>query len=629
MKTLKITSILLLLLVSTVSCAQNKKMKTEVDKIKELGKDSIIQLALDITHAKIDVTSFEKILVSANHEDVYVSFINSVKYIPLNKEFTTDVTVSILGKTTSYNAIANPSNFHSKDERKYYNPNRKENKKVIQFVFDAINKSKEIGNTNSEDLEELNMTIKEKDTYYAVLVINESQESNYKVKKETGEIYDATHAHLSKMPLPLEEGEEEMHDLTYYFIDQINAKACVTNEVLKSTFESISENIQNNSNPVHNGELGTTISGYISNNINFSHQKYSDKFPEIISIYDGNEAITYYLFKNEEESFNMYYERHFSPQLFNEQKYKNSVTHFCKNIVNKDFKKSDMPSKITYQTLSQMNRETLINLAKNKVDKHLKLLKEKPFNYKGIDTKVLKNSTAFIVYFEQSFKYVPLHSAHYYGFYVNLLEDDINKLNRANEFESIIQDNGGFPFYVPSPQDLEKIDFVKKAISYKEGQIVVVNEKEKHYELGYETSGEKVDKKTGKVFGFWDRIYAPEEDPLVEMLANPCPTQKEFKNGFEHLKEIILKKGRKKRVKGDNYPNYIYKNFKYRNISEKNFPMEVIYVVDNAENVFYQIIKSDDSYQIDIKDYQQIIALQKRKAARAHFCNHILSLIKK
>ncbi len=270
--------------------------------------------------------------------------------------------------------------------------------------------------------------------------------------------------------------------------------------------------------------------------------------------------------------------------------------------------------------IKDLDRDALINLAKSKVNKHLTLLKEKPFDYTNIDTKVLKNSKGFIVYFEQSFKYVPLHSAHYYGFYVNLLEDDVSRLNRDNEAT-----NAEYSYYRPSTQDLEKIAFVKKAISYKPGQNVVVYEKEKHYELGYVTSGEKVDKKTGKVFGFWDRIYAPVEDPLVEMLANPCPTQKELKKVFKNLKELILKNGAKMMVDGDNYPNYIYKNFKYRNISEKNFPMEVIYVEDRAENAFYQIIKSDGSYQIDIKDYQQIIALQKRKAAFEHFCTHLLN----
>ncbi|GEM_PF-1657362 len=626
MKTLKITSILLLLLVSTLSCAQNQKMKTEVDKIKELGKDSIIQLAMDITSFRFEKSNFESITISANHEDVYVSFNNPVKYIPLNMDYLTDLYVSIVNKTVNYDIIVNPIGGVStaSAQPRFYIPN----KKVIQFVFDAINKSKEVGNASADDIE-FNMTIKEKDTYYDVLVVSGVQESNYKVKKETGEIYDATHAHLSKMPLPLEEGEEEIHDLTDYFIDQINAKSCVTNNVLKNTFESLYNNIQNNSKPVVDGELGNVTSSYISNNISFSHLKYSDKFPEVISIYDSNEAVTYYLFKNEKASFNMYYERHFSPQLFDEQKYKNSVAHFCKNIVNKNFDISDIPSEITYQTLSQMHREALINLAKNKVDKHLKLLKEKPFNYKNIDTKVLKNANTFIVYFEQSFKYVPLHAAHFYGFYVNLLEDDIDKLNRANEFESVIQDNGGFPFYVPSPQDLEKIAFVKKAISYKEGQNVVVYEKEKHYELGYETSGEKVDKITGKVFDFWDRIYPPEEDPLVEMLANPCPTKKELKIGFKHVKKLILKNGIKMMEDGDNYPNYTYKNFTYRNISEKSSPMEVISIEDKAEDAFYQIIKSEGTYQIEIKDYQQTIALQKRKAAFEHFCTHILSLIKK
>ncbi len=626
MKNLKAISILLLLLVSTVSCAQNQKMKTEVDKIKELGKDSIIQLAMDITSFRFEKSNFEKITITANHEDVYVSFNNPVKYIPLYMDYLTDLHVSIVNKTINYNIIANPIDGVStaSAQPRFYIPN----KKAIQFVFDAINKSKEIGNasSDSEGFEELNMTIKEKETYYDVSDASGTQESNYKVKKETGEIYDVVHYSLEIDPDADAEDNEKTVDLTNYFIDQINANACVTKDVLKNTFKNIYDNIQNNSKPVHNGELGSTMSGYASNNIRFSHLKYLDKFPEIISIYDSNEAITYYLFKNKDESFNMYYERHFSPQLFDEQKYKGIVAHFCKNIVNKDFTKSDSPSEITYQTLSKMDRDGLISLAKSKIDTHQKLVKEKPFNYSGINTKVLKNSTTFIVYFEQSFKYVPLHSGHYYGFYVNLLHGDIDKLDRANGIDPVIEVNGGFDYYVPSSQDLEKIAFVKKAISYKHGHNVVVYEKEKHYELGYETSGEKVDKKTGKVFDFWDRIYAPEEDPLVEVLANPCPTQEDFKQVFTHLKKEILKKGKKHKYEGDDYPSTVYTyndiGFSYRNIATKKYPKEIIHVTGSGS---YWIIKSEGTYAINIKDFHAKIAKQKRKEALEHFCTHLLN----
>jgi len=284
--------------------------------------------------------------------------------------------------------------------------------------------------------------------------------------------------------------------------------------------------------------------------------------------------------------------------------------------------KSDFPVKITYQSLSQMDRDTLISLAKAKVNKHLKLLKEEPFDYIGVETKVLKNSKTFIVYFEQSFKYVPLHTAHYYGFYVNLLEDDISRLNRTNEAT-----NGEFSYYSPSVQDLKKIAFVKKAINYKSGYNVVVREKENHYELAYETSGEKVDKKTGKVFDFWDRICAPPTDPLIEMLANPCPTQKDLEKGFENLKKVILKKGKKRRYDGDDYPttSYTFNDmvFSYRSIAPNSkYPQEIIHVTGSGS---YWIIKSEGTYAINNKAFPAKIAKQKRKAALDHFCNHLLN----
>lgn len=286
--------------------------------------------------------------------------------------------------------------------------------------------------------------------------------------------------------------------------------------------------------------------------------------------------------------------------------------------------KSDFPVKITYQSLSQMDRDTLISLAKAKVNKHLKLLKEEPFDYIGVETKVLKNSKTFIVYFEQSFKYVPLHAAHYYGFYVHLLDDDIEKLRNANEVDDEV--NATYNYYVPSKKDLKKIAFVKKAINYKSGYNVVVREKENHYELTYETSGKKVDKKTGKVFGFWDRINAPEEDPLVEILANTCPTQKDLKKGFKKLKKIILKNGKEESdVDDDNkYPSI---NYSLNDIELSYSNLRNIKIISVAANSgFYEIIKSEGEYQIDAKHHSEKIAIQKRKAAAEHFCTHILNL---
>lgn len=322
----------------------SKNRETKINDIKKLGKDSIIQLALDIAQNDIDKDYFETIAISANHQEIYVNFYNSVVYAPLNKEFTTGFTVSILGRTTSYNSIANPTDLRMLNERKYYNPNDKENKKVIQFIFDAINKSTKIGNVNLNNLDG-GMTIKEQDTYYDILVVSDSQESNYKIKKETGEVYDAMHAHLSKIPLPIEEGEEEIKDLTYYFRNQINAKSCVSTEILKKTFVELKNNILKNSkSPVFDEETFTKRYSYVSTaGILF---EYMDEAPflETVTINDTKLAITYNLFFDNKEQANQGYDigsskysEHFNSKRFDEQRHKDIVAHFCKNIVNKDF----------------------------------------------------------------------------------------------------------------------------------------------------------------------------------------------------------------------------------------------------------------------------------------------------
>ena len=105
--------------------------------------------------------------------------------------------------------------------------------------------------------------------------------------------------------------------------------------------------------------------------------------------------------------------------------------------------------------------------------------------------------------------------------------------------------------------------------------------------------------------------------------------KKQAKQSFAHLKKIILKKGKKRRYDGDDYPttSYTYNDmvFSHRNIApDSKYPKEIIHVT-GSDFDSYWIIKNEGTYAINVKDYSEEIAKQKRKAALEHFCTHLLN----
>ncbi len=71
-------------------------------------------------------------------------------------------------------------------------------KKKMDFIFNAINKSDEIGHMPNSKIDEgTNMTITEKLMYYYVEMSSWSTYSHYKVDKGSGKISEANHKHYA------------------------------------------------------------------------------------------------------------------------------------------------------------------------------------------------------------------------------------------------------------------------------------------------------------------------------------------------------------------------------------------------------------------------------------------------
>ena len=181
-------------------------MTKEVDEIIILGKDSIVQLALNLVDDSVGVQNFSRVSVMTNGSKVYVSLRNPVKFLPMNTCFYFDLSIELIEKTISYGSVVNSVEEGSSTTFFRKTP---ESTKHVQFVVDVINKSEEIGSFDLETFDD-DMIIREFETYYVINVYSDHQESSYKIDKLSAKIYDVEHAHFKSLAL---EDENEMIEI--------------------------------------------------------------------------------------------------------------------------------------------------------------------------------------------------------------------------------------------------------------------------------------------------------------------------------------------------------------------------------------------------------------------------------
>ncbi|RKR07014.1 hypothetical protein CLV91_3244 [Maribacter vaceletii] len=171
------------------------KMNNEVKELVKLGKDSIIQLALPLIDEKASLENFTHTSVQTNGNEIYVVFSNPIMYLPINTIFYDIVGVNLTTKLSFKSKVVNPIGFTTEKSIPYYKQTE-DFKKKIEFVIAAIGSFDTADIINFKD----QMRILEKEDYYDISVVSEMQESWYKVKKITGEMYDEGHAHLEPEP---------------------------------------------------------------------------------------------------------------------------------------------------------------------------------------------------------------------------------------------------------------------------------------------------------------------------------------------------------------------------------------------------------------------------------------------
>jgi hypothetical protein len=168
-----------------------EKLKAKVDSLKKLGREALIKLAADKKSVEgFDPKGYDRILVKAFEDKLIVEFGLSITLID-GTCYYDRVWVALAGSGSGEGVQGDC------DKPKYHSFTDKEKKK-IRSVFDAINKSDEIGHLKDNKIPaDSHMTITEKMTHYYVEMSDWSTYSHYEVNKLTGKISNANHKHYA------------------------------------------------------------------------------------------------------------------------------------------------------------------------------------------------------------------------------------------------------------------------------------------------------------------------------------------------------------------------------------------------------------------------------------------------
>ncbi len=194
-------------LLSFLSFSQTYEQSKNPEEIKQLGKDSIIQIALDFMDYKIDPTNYD-IKVLANTTSVLVSFYIPVKYVPYKSEYFYDVVVDITNEFISYDNYSNPREYQN-NQVSFYKPS-KEHQKNIAFVIQAINENgrergiPSINLTNFKD----HLIIRETPKHFNIEFVSETYDLTYKIKRTTGKISNLITGYIEPQPIDKDETDK-------------------------------------------------------------------------------------------------------------------------------------------------------------------------------------------------------------------------------------------------------------------------------------------------------------------------------------------------------------------------------------------------------------------------------------
>jgi|GEM_PF-5465911 len=164
-----------------------------IDSLKKLGREKLIDLAIrKLNEPAFDPDQYDRIIVKASKESLVVEFRLAVVVKSKRRCYYDAVFVALAGQGGGRSIEGDC------DEPEYYRRSFADQKKIL-FVFNAINKSDEIGHITDNTLPSgTSMEITDHGTYYEVVTDSWSTHSSFKVSTLTGRISDATHKHYAR-----------------------------------------------------------------------------------------------------------------------------------------------------------------------------------------------------------------------------------------------------------------------------------------------------------------------------------------------------------------------------------------------------------------------------------------------
>ena len=202
MKKLLTTLSIIAVIVGCSSKAVAPMKKTNIDKLIEQGRESIILKAKKIVANKVDVNRFLKTTVRVSKKNIYVDFYNPITYLPLNQTNTTAIFVDVLNGTVELDTLSNKNgkkqgfwSLNDKDAIYKRTVDPLEIKKIMNFISSSYEKHiKGLKNTSaiakfeqSDKHFERTTTVLEKEHAYAVeTVAKDSYDIFYLVGKKDG-----------------------------------------------------------------------------------------------------------------------------------------------------------------------------------------------------------------------------------------------------------------------------------------------------------------------------------------------------------------------------------------------------------------------------------------------------------
>jgi hypothetical protein len=165
----------------------------KIDSLKKLGRSALIDLAVKkINDPDFDKDQYDRIVVKASDEALIVEFGLSIAFKKRRSCYYDVVWVALAGSGTGKSVMGEC------DEPEYFKRSKSE-QQAIDSIFEAINKSDEIGHIKDKKLSGgTKMDISEHATYYYVETSSWSTYSYFKVNKLTGKISDAGHKHYAR-----------------------------------------------------------------------------------------------------------------------------------------------------------------------------------------------------------------------------------------------------------------------------------------------------------------------------------------------------------------------------------------------------------------------------------------------